>query len=129
MFGLVITFESVAHAVVAAMSSAVILLVTMNFFQSRPEGKDPNSPASFLELNELISGKNLRGLALFFSAPFALLFLVVAIESATFVEVGREYLITNLVSMISDTNNKDALKALLEGIPSYLSPLFVLVAT
>jgi hypothetical protein len=120
--------ESVLEAVVAAFCSAAVLLMTMNFFTSRPERKNPDSVASFLKLDDLISRKNLRGLALFFSAPFALLFFVVSVVSPAFVDLGREFLINNILSVVSDSI-KSAAEPVLKGIPRYLSPLFILVAT
>jgi hypothetical protein len=121
-------FESVLEAVVAAFCSAAVLLMTMSFFKSRPKRQNPESVASFFELDELISRKNLRGLALFFSAPFALLFFVVSVVSPAFVDLGREFLINNILSVVSDSI-KNAVEPVLKGIPKYLSPLFVLVAT
>jgi hypothetical protein len=124
MFGSV--FEAVVQAIIAVFCSAVVLLVTMSFFQSRPKQQKPDSVASFFALEELISRTNLRGLALFFSAPFALLFLVVAEESPAFVDLGREFLINDILSVVSNPI-KDAIKPFLEGMPAYLSPLFILV--
>jgi hypothetical protein len=120
------TLESIIHAVIAAISSGVILLVAMNFFQSRPRKKISDSPASFFELSDLISTANLRGLALFFSAPFALLFFVIAMVSSNFVDLGREFLITDILSLVPEAL-RSVLQSLLEATPRYLSPLFVLV--
>jgi hypothetical protein len=120
MFGSV--FEAVVQAIIAVFCSAVVLLVTMSFFQSRPKQQKPDSVASFFALEELISRTNLRGLALFFSAPFALLFLVVAEESPAFVDLGREFLINDILSVVSNPI-KDAIKPFLEGMPGISQPL------
>jgi hypothetical protein len=121
-------FEAIGQAVVAAFCSAAIFAVTMSFFGSRPKQQNPDSVASFFELDELISRKNLWGLTLFFSAPFALLFFVVSVVSPAFVDLGRKFLIDNILSLVSDTI-KNAAEPVLNGIPNYLSPLFILIAT
>jgi hypothetical protein len=121
-------FEAAVQAVVAAFCSAAVLLMTMSFFQSRPKQQNPESVASYFELDDLISRKNLRGLALFCSAPFALLFFVVSVVSPAFVDLGRKFLIDDILSIVSDTI-KNAAEPVLKGIPAYLSPLFILIAT
>src|ERR1700743_2154680 len=96
-------FDAIVQAVVAAFCSAAILAVGMSFFGSRPKQQSPDSVASFFELNELISRNNLWGLTIFFSAPFALLFFVVSVVSPAFVDLGRKFLINNILSILSDT--------------------------
>jgi hypothetical protein len=86
------TSDLVLRWVVALLASGVVFMLQFHFFQSRPTKNNPNSPASFLNLSDIMSGKRLRNLARLYAVPFAALFFLLATRSEAFVTAAKNSL-------------------------------------
>jgi hypothetical protein len=123
-----LAIDNVLFLLTAVAASVAITILLMQVFSERPLSRSKDSPSSHFKLRELVQRSRLSWIALTCSLPFALLFLVLSVKSSTLVTAAKSLLTSKILGLLEPTiANK--VESVLQSIPSWLDPLFVLVAS
>jgi len=120
---------TVVKIIVAVLSTIIVFVLQNYFLRQRPASRKQDSPASFFELNALASAQKLRNLCALCALPFAALFFVIALESQPFVLSVKGLLRDYILTLITNDSVKSDLRQVIDVMPEFLDPLFVLIAT
>jgi hypothetical protein len=122
------TFEDILFLLTALAASAGALLLLMLVFSERKPAESAESPASHFELNELVSRKRLRIVSFSCAVPFALLVLLLCLNSTTLLSAARQ-LLSSKIAGVFDSSVAEQVEGLVKAVPAWLDPIFVLLAS
>jgi hypothetical protein len=124
-----LNLDNVLSVSIALFASFAIFELELYFLKRRPAAKRSDQPASFFDIEELASTLRVRALLSLYALPAATLFLVLALTAKPFVDAAKSFLSIQIVGAVGGEQARKAAEDVLNNIPPWLNPVFVLAAT